>query len=252
MMLKPVRRDRMYAFIWESWNPQTGCLYDCYNGRCWARMMCARFSRIWGHGFEPKFHPERLRRRFKPGSVVFVSSLGDLFGDWVPDDSILAVMDVIRANPGTLFFLQTKNPRRYAALRDAIPPNVILSATIETNRDMGFSKAPPQRSRILAMSHPSLSSFRKHVSVEPVMKFDLSDFADAIARIEPEAVTIGYDNYGAGLPEPRMDEVIALARALAERLKFAEVHIKIPRPARSKIFLSPAAHGGAEPWAAST
>ena len=66
-----------------TWNPVTGCLHGC--PYCYARGTARRFYPP-GIGFSPHFWSERLSkpgRRKKPAKI-FVSSMGDLFGDWVP------------------------------------------------------------------------------------------------------------------------------------------------------------------------
>jgi len=202
---------RMFGFITETWNPITGCLHDCYNGRCWARIMCNRFGRRWGYGFQPTFHPERLNRKFKPDRLVFTVSMGDLFGSWVKTEHIKAVLDVIDTNRMTRFFLETKNPRRY--LEFEIPENTVISTTIETNRSYSVSKAPPVHERYSAFKQ--LGGL-KHVSVEPIMDFDLDILVDWIGKMNPSIVSIGYDNYGAGLPEPPVSKTVKLIEAVKD------------------------------------
>ena len=66
-------------------------------------------------GFEPTLHRYRLfepQHVKEPGSV-FVCSMADLFGDWVPDQWINAVFDACRAAPQHRYLFLTKNPRRY-------------------------------------------------------------------------------------------------------------------------------------------
>lgn len=95
-----------------TWNPVTGCLHKC--DYCYARKLAKRFRKAFPHGFEPHFYPERLNEPFnlKSPALIFVCSMGDLFGDWVPKEWIWSVMDVIRKNPQHIFTILTKNPRR--------------------------------------------------------------------------------------------------------------------------------------------
>ena len=68
-----------------TWNPVTGCLRGC--PYCYARGTAKRFYSP-EIGFAPHFWPERIgepERRRKPGKI-FVTSVGDLFGDWVPEN----------------------------------------------------------------------------------------------------------------------------------------------------------------------
>lgn len=131
-----------------TWNPVTGCLHGCEY--CYARRIAERFSTadkcnsfIGGHpigkiheleepaiisesgrkspypfGFEPTFHRYRLcelQHKKKPQNI-FVGSMADLFGDWVPDEWIKAVFYACKkASQHTYMFL-TKNPMRYIKL----------------------------------------------------------------------------------------------------------------------------------------
>ena len=72
-------------------------------------------------GFEPTLHRYRLfepQHVKEPGSV-FVCSMADLFGDWVPDQWINAVFDACRAAPQHRYLFLTKNPRRYMDIAEA-------------------------------------------------------------------------------------------------------------------------------------
>ena len=92
-----------------SWNPVTGCRHGC--PYCYARRTAHRFDagledhastdglhvleeKIKGtpypYGFEPTMHRYRLNQpeRKKEGRTVFVCSMADLFGRWVPTEWI--------------------------------------------------------------------------------------------------------------------------------------------------------------------
>lgn len=70
------------------------------------------------YGFEPTFHRYRLDEPAKKtkGSKVFVCSMADLFGDWVPEEWILKVLDACKAAPQHKYLFLTKNPKRYLEL----------------------------------------------------------------------------------------------------------------------------------------
>mgnify|MGYP003901550439 CR=1 FL=1 len=67
------------------------------------------------YGFIPTFHRYRLDepiRKTRPRKI-FVCSMADLFGDWVPDEWIQEIFDTcFKADWHTYLFL-TKNPSRY-------------------------------------------------------------------------------------------------------------------------------------------
>jgi len=118
----------------SSWNPVTGCLHDC--PYCYARGIARRFSGLDGvssdglltlserrdtpypAGFMPTFHRYRLgdpARKTKP-RTIFVGSMTDLFGKWVPSEWIADVMEACLASPQHRYLFLTKNPERYLEL----------------------------------------------------------------------------------------------------------------------------------------
>ena len=64
----------------------------------------------------PLFKPKKLLEIYglKPHQKVFISSSGDMFGEWVPDEWINAVLDVVnKRKKDTTYIFLTKNPSRY-------------------------------------------------------------------------------------------------------------------------------------------
>jgi protein gp37 len=117
-----------------TWNPVTGCKHGCKY--CYARDIANRFFK---EKFEPTFRPHRLtapQNTPTPDSKeigirnVFVCSMADLFGAWVPQEWIDAVMGAIRKAPQWNFICLTKNPERYLTID--FPPNVWVGATADT------------------------------------------------------------------------------------------------------------------------
>jgi protein gp37 len=103
-----------------TWNPVTGCLNDC--PYCYARKIANRFNK---EGFEPTFHKNRLLQPLvvKKPQNIFVCSMADLFGDWVPDHWIKSVFEACEAAPQHNYIFLTKNPIRYS--------NLLYSSEIE-------------------------------------------------------------------------------------------------------------------------
>jgi DNA repair photolyase len=155
------------------------------------------------YGFKPTFVEQRLRHKFPKGGFTFVSDMGDMWGDWVPKEWILKVLNALTANPKARFLFLTKNPKRYSEFLDVFTDNMLLGATIETNRTNKLSKAPSQDERFEAMKN--LDWKHKAVVVEPILDFD-PEFVDWIKEIKPEMVYVGYDNYNNRLPEPKLSK----------------------------------------------
>ena len=164
-----------------TWSPVTGCLHGC--PYCYARRIAERFhpknavgddctqpgdglheirykrTRGFRYGFAPTLHSHRLgepQRRRKP-SRIFVSSMGDLFGGWVPSEWIEAVLRTVRECPQHTFIFLTKNPKGYQG--HDYPPNAWLGVTCE-NQQAANERIP----HLLAT--PAAVRF---VSVEPML-----------------------------------------------------------------------------------
>lgn len=127
----------------STWNPVTGCLHGCEY--CYARGITGRFgknrpdfsdfacrnrgmhlldNRIdaepYPFGFEPTFHAYRLGDYIKKrGRNIFVCSMADLFGVWVPDGWIEEIFASCEKAPQHNYLFLTKNPKRYIDLEMA-------------------------------------------------------------------------------------------------------------------------------------
>jgi len=134
-----------------TWNPVVGCKHGCEY--CYARRIAKRFGgydksdgTITTHcplpraelhqpltitqrngktvnspfpfGFEPTLLRYRLEepQHIKEPQTIFVGSMADLFGRWVPTRWIVEVLDACAAAPQHRYMFLTKNPERYAQL----------------------------------------------------------------------------------------------------------------------------------------
>ena len=66
--------------------------------------------------------------------------------------------------------------------------------------------------------------FRKMITVEPVMDFDIDIFLQWIRTINPEQVNIGADSGGNNLPEPSPEKLRKFIQAL--QAGGTKVHVK--------------------------
>jgi len=110
-----------------TWNPVVGCKHGC--PYCYAERINRRFQLIpnWK---KPKFFHSRLYDpdKVKKPSKIFVGSMCDLFGKWVPKEWIMSVINTCEGNPHHTFMFLTKNPQRYSEFE--FPKNCWLGATL--------------------------------------------------------------------------------------------------------------------------
>jgi protein gp37 len=106
-----------------TWNPVRGCIKvspGCKH--CYAEAFAERFRFVKGHpyeqGFDPRLVPEKLDEplRWKRGRRIFVNSMSDLFGDFVPVGYLAAVFGVMGLAGHHTFQVLTKRASRLAAI----------------------------------------------------------------------------------------------------------------------------------------
>ncbi|MBS7657009.1 MAG: DUF5131 family protein [Candidatus Bathyarchaeia archaeon] len=203
----------------DTWNPITGCLYNCVY--CWARNYAKKLAAMGiepykTYGFKPTLAEWRLKQKIPKGKFIFVSDMGEMWGSWVPKEWITKVMNVLVTKPKTDFLFLTKNPGRYSEFLDMFTDNMLLGATIETNRTNKLSMAPSYETRYNAMKN--LNWKHKAIVIEPILDFD-PEFVDWIKDINPELLYVGYDNYNNKLPEPTLDKTRALIDELRRTMQ---------------------------------
>lgn len=216
-------KSHMYAQA-KTWNPFKGCRFDCtyciptFKAQSKRRVECKKCQ-----SFEPHTHASRLAVDNIPTSdIVFVCGFGDIA--FCPPAFMDGIIKAIKARnlmsrkPQT-FYLQTKRPDCLKPFLHLLPENVVLVSTIETNRDENYdlvSKAPVPSKRyaqFLALDYP-----RKIVTVEPVMDFDVAEFAEWIIRIRPEYLWLGLNSHekAVRLPEPTEEKLREFTRILTQ------------------------------------
>jgi protein gp37 len=131
-----------------SWNPVTGCLHNCQY--CYAREIALRHRDAYPAGFTPLFHHERLDAPANtkvPDEAkndprlkrVFVCSMADLYGKWVPDEWIEKVHASCIANPQWDYLFLTKFPQGYVNLD--LPPTAWIGTTVDKQYRVKIAEA---------------------------------------------------------------------------------------------------------------
>ena len=180
----------------STWNPVTGCLHGCEycyarkiarrfcsnehgkegllapcNGDCKACSnmdglefllsnvrICRKGQGSYPYGFMPTLHRYRLDElsRWTKPRTVFVCSMADLFGEWIPDEWIEEVFESCGKAPQHRYLFLTKNPSRYVGLAKAgkLPDG--------ENMWYGTTVTTPDESLFYSKEHNTF------VSIEPI------------------------------------------------------------------------------------
>lgn len=133
----------------HTWNPITGCLHNC--PYCYAKTLTVRFSGNvksnvmetekyhqengiyilekqfidesgnavhYPFGFQPTLHRYRydFLSKLKMGTNIFVGAVADVFGEWIPEEWIVEILEMCKKHPQHNYMFLTKNPIRYMQL----------------------------------------------------------------------------------------------------------------------------------------
>jgi protein gp37 len=156
-----------------TWNPVRGCTKispGCKH--CYAETFAERFRGVPGHAYEQGFDlrlvPDKLDQplSWRLPRRVFVNSMSDLFHEWVPDDYIVKVADVMaRANWHTFQVLTKRSARMMELLNTKLSdvatlPHIWWGVSVE-NRKHGLPR----------IKHLCAASARvRFLSIEPLLE----------------------------------------------------------------------------------
>jgi protein gp37 len=145
-----------------SWNPVTGCKHNC--PYCYARDIANRF---YEQKFEPSLIPSRLTapQNHKPRASddpaernIFTCSMADLFGGWVPEEWIGAVMRTVEKSPDWNFLFLTKFPRKMVDRK--VPDNAWLGTSVDLQA----------RVKAVEDAFERVPAHTKWLSIEPLLE----------------------------------------------------------------------------------
>lgn len=176
----------------STWNPVTGCLHDCEY--CYARKIAHRFGGYdmkdgittfcpmpraelfqsltitrksgkvcvapFPFGFEPTLHKYRLDepQKWTKPRTIFVCSMADLFGKWVPDEWIESVFAACEKAPQHRYLFLTKNPFRYEQLHQ--------KGILRKSDNMWYGYSATKNGYDLWFD----SQYNNFISVEPILE----------------------------------------------------------------------------------
>ena len=204
------KNSNMYEFVTHTWNPIRGrCPHDC--SYCYVKQMAKRFG-----ANEINLAEKEFSTPLGENKTIFVGSSCDMWADEIPEEWIYDTLRYCWKYPSNNYFFQSKNPKRMWELREHIPWDSILCATIETNRSywqMGKSPSTETRAAYMAaLSH----YFPIMVTIEPVIDFDPGGLIDLIMVSRAYQVNIGADSGKNDLPEPSWIKVEKLITIMKE------------------------------------
>lgn len=151
-----------------TWNPVTGCRHGC--DYCYARKIAERFTgtKAFPIGFEPIFYPYRLEEpsKMKKPQNIFVCSMADLFGSWVPEYWIEQVFEACEKAPQHNYLFLTKNPER------------IIDGDTPESKNMWFGSSLTKDSDDFACNRRKSNPHRNYfLSIEPILEDVLPDLS---------------------------------------------------------------------------
>lgn len=192
-----------------SWNPVTGCLHGC--DYCYAREIATseRFKESFPVGFTPLFHDERLDA---PANTtipakhqadehlscgdgdckicayrrVFVCSMADLYGRWVPDEWIRKVHDSMLASPQWQYILLTKFPARYVGLD--LPAGAWVGTSVDEQKRVRIAEDAFRKIDGVAVKWLSLEPLLEPLEFEDLSMFDWVVIGGRTRTVQPTGV----------------------------------------------------------------
>lgn len=213
-MNKQYKNAKSRGIEWTdyTWNPIAGCFHACAwimpDGKianCYAEDVANKFgTSAYKHGFEHHYwKPDLFKQpaQVKTPSRIFVGSMADVFGHWVPQEQIEQVLSVVEANPQHQFQFLTKNPKRLKQFK--FPDNAWVGISAPPTHMWGKQLNSFQQQTWLQASLAALDNCDasiKWMSIEP-LSFDMAWILER-EQAELQWAVIGAASNGAKIYQP--------------------------------------------------
>ena len=209
-----------------TWNPTAGCKHGCTwqmpdgsIAECYAKKIAEGLARAaYPEGFEHHYwrgHVLHNPLYEKKPAKIFVGSMADLFGHWVPKEQIEQVLEVMREAHWHTFQTLSKYPIRLPEF-NPYPPNVWVGVSLPAGHLMPAKGAVRALNAYLSQMTRIQASVR-FMSIEPLW-FDAAevfeDWAQAHGTLPFEWVIIGAASNGPKTYQPNPDWVQRLLDVL--------------------------------------
>lgn len=203
-------------------NPVGGCKHACRwempDGSiaiCYAEEVAKKFTRAYPQGFEHHyFRPQNVNDplKIKTPAKIFMDSMSDLMGHWVPEDQINQVLSVCKQAHWHTFQLLTKNAPRL--LKFDFPDNVWVGASSSPDFMWGKKLGSSQQGKMLDKTLKTLAQVKapvRSMSFEP-LSWDISQIVADNAPLQ--WAVIGAATNGPKVFQPDPSHVTRLLEVL--------------------------------------
>lgn len=211
-----------------TWNPVGGCQHACRwimpdssIAKCYAETVAEGVARAaYPDGFKAHYwRPDALNepRGLVVPSRIFMDSMSDLMGHWVPNEQIEAVLDTCRKAPQHTFQLLTKNAPRL--LQFTFPPNVWVGVSMPPTEMFGKPLTFHQQEHYMRRALDVLGKVDvpvRWMSFEP-LSWDVSEIVARYSESNLAWAVIGAASNGRTLYQPKAQWVTNLHRVLDRR-----------------------------------
>jgi len=211
-----------------TWNPTGGCHHSCTwqmpDGsitECYAKTIAERFTSGYPQGFKHHYwrpHALDAPRKLKNPAGIFVGSMADLFGHWVPQEQIQAVLDVMQEAHWHTFQTLSKFPIRLPSF-GRFPDNVWVGVSLPAGHLM--SETGGARALQAYLRHmKNIDANVRFMSIEPLW-FDVAPVFEAWLQTEGELpfewAIIGAASNGRRIFQPKTEWTLSLLDILENR-----------------------------------
>lgn len=220
-----IRKDDETELPGYTWNPTGGCFHGCTwrmpDGsltQCYAKTIAERFTSGYPNGFEHHYwrpHILNAPLRVKEESGIFVGSMADLFGHWVPEEQIRKVLDVMEEANWHTFQTLSKFPIRLPKF-NPFPKNVWVGVSLPAGHLM--SETGGARALTAYLKHMKrIKATVRFMSIEPLW-FDVAPVLEAWLETEDklpfEWAIIGAASNGSRVFQPEQAWTASLIELL--------------------------------------
>lgn len=191
----------MYPFVDYTWNPIKG---KCKMGCSYCYVPHTRAKRFYEG--EPYLSEKELKTNLGDGNFIFVGSMNDIWGDWIPSEWITKILKHCQKYNNKYLF-QSKNPERFLEFKNGYMPSFcVWGTTCECDSIKS----------ILRIGDLKELNATTMISIEPIMKIkSIKSLVSWIKILNPSFVVIGADSKGHNLSEPSSKEIKSLINQLS-------------------------------------